>query len=124
MILAIAGGGAVGALLRHFVNSAASVLVGGGFPWGIFVINVIGSFMMGLLVSLFAHVWEPPQEIKAFLTIGVLGAFTTFSSFSLDAVMLTERGLWAAAAFYTAGSVFFAITGLCAGMAVVRVFFT
>lgn len=124
LVLAIAGGGAAGAVLRHFFNNMLTAWLGGGFPWGIFAANVLGSFIMGILVSLFAHAWEPSQEIKAFLTVGMLGAFTTFSAFSLDAVMLAERGSWAAAAFYTAGSVFLAIAGLCAGMAVVRLFFT
>ena len=94
-ILAIASGGAAGALLRHYLNSAIThILPGSSFPWGIFVINVIGSFLLGILISLFAHFWEPPQAIKAFLTVGMLGAFTTFSTFSLDTVLLIERGAW------------------------------
>lgn len=75
---------------------------------------------MGLLVSLFAHVWEPPQAMKAFLTVGILGGFTTFSTFSLDAVMLVERGATGAAALYVGGSVILAIGALYAGMAIVR----
>lgn len=123
LILAIAGGGAAGAVLRHFFNNALTAWLGGGFPWGIFAANVLGSFIMGVLVSFFAQAWDPPQEIRAFLTVGLLGAFTTFSAFSLDAVMLVERGAWVSASFYTAGSVFFAIAGLYAGMAAVRIFF-
>lgn len=122
LVLAIAGGGAVGAVLRHFMNSAVASWTGSGFPWGIFSVNILGSFVMGVLVSLFALAWEPSQEMKAFLTVGVLGAFTTFSAFSLDAVMLAERGSWAAATFYTAGSVVLAIAGLYVGMAAVRFF--
>ena len=121
MVLAIASGGALGAVLRHFMNNAVGAWLGGGFPWGIFAINVAGSFAMGVLIALFAHVWEPPQEMKAFLTVGILGGFTTFSTFSLDAVTLLERGATGAAALYTGGSVALAIGGLYAGMMIVRV---
>lgn len=121
LIFAIASGGALGAVLRHFMNNAVVGMTGGAFPWGIFAINILGSFLMGVCVSLFAHMWEPPQEVKAFLTAGVLGGFTTFSTFSLDAVTLMERGAPGAAALYMAGSVAFAVGGLYAGMVVVRV---
>lgn len=120
MVLSIASGGAIGAVLRHFMNNAVTAMTGGGFPWGILAVNVLGSFVMGALVALFAHVWEPPQEMKAFLTVGILGGFTTFSTFSLDAVTLLERGAAGAAAFYVAGSVALAIGGLFAGMMMVR----
>jgi CrcB protein len=115
-ILAIAAGGAVGAVLRHFLNNALA----GEFPWGIFACNVIGSFVMGALIAFFADVAEPPAALKAFLTVGMLGAFTTFSTFSLDAVLLWERGALTAAALYTFGSVALAIGALVAGMAIVR----
>jgi CrcB protein len=121
MIMAIAGGGALGAVLRHFVNNAVTHLTGGDFPWGIFLVNITGSVLMGILVSLFAHAGEPPQAMKAFLTVGILGGYTTFSTFSLDAVTLLGRGALAEAAFYMAGSVFLAIGGLYAGMGLVRV---
>lgn len=120
ILFAIAAGGALGAVLRHFVNSGAAQLWGGGFPWGIMAVNVLGSFVMGCLIAGFAHVSEPSQAVKAFLTVGLLGGFTTFSSFSLDAVTLFERGEHLAAALYVAGSVLFAIGGLVAGMALVR----
>lgn len=120
MILAIAFGGALGAVLRHFANNALGAWLGDDFPWGIFAVNVAGSFAMGLLISLFAHVWEPPQAMKVFLTVGILGGFTTFSTFSLDAVMLVERGATGAAVLYVGGSVILAIGALYAGMAIVR----
>jgi len=122
LILTIASGGAVGAVLRHFMNNAVTTWWGSSFPWGIFAVNVAGSFAMGLLISLFAHVWQPSQEIRMFLTVGLLGAFTTFSTFSLDAVTLIERGAVGAAALYVAGSVVLSIGGLYAGMMMVRVF--
>jgi fluoride exporter len=122
MVLAIAAGGALGALLRHYVNNAVVHVFGMSFPWGIFAINIAGSFMMGLLVGIFAHYGEVPQNFKAFLTVGILGAFTTFSTFSLDTIVLLERGALLSAALYVAGSVFFAITSLYGGMLLMRAF--
>lgn len=122
LILAIACGGGLGAVLRHFLNNAVTAWLGAGFPWGIFAINVLGSFAMGVLVALFAHVWELPQEMKAFLTVGILGGFTTFSTFSLDVVTLIERGATGAAALYAGGSVVLAVAALYAGMILVRAF--
>lgn len=75
---------------------------------------------MGVLVGLFAHIWQPPQEVRAFLTIGFLGAFTTFSTFSLDAVTLYERGEIALSGAYILGSVVLSIAGLFAGLLLVR----
>lgn len=123
-ILAIAAGGAIGALLRHFLNSGAAQLFGSNFPWGIFIANVAGSFAMGLFISYFALAGEAPQPVRAFLTVGLLGAFTTFSTFSLDAVALFERGAVLAAGLYIAGSVVLAIGGLLAGMALMRMIVT
>lgn len=115
-MIAIAAGGAIGAVLRHVVNG----LFPGPFPWGIMVCNVAGSFVMGVLLALFADAWQVSPTAKAFLTVGILGGFTTFSTFSMDAVLLWERGATLPAAFYTVGSVALGITGLMAGMAVTR----
>ena len=119
-LFAIAAGGAVGAVLRHFTNNAVLHVLGHGFPWGIFVANILGSFIMGLMISAFAHVYEPSQTMRAFLTVGMLGAFTTFSTFSMDTVLLLERGQLMTAAAYVIGSVTLAIGGLFAGMMLVR----
>ncbi len=119
-ILAIAAGGAVGALLRHFVNSGVSGLLGADFPWGIFVANILGSFLMGCFISWFALGADLSQTMRAFLTVGMLGAFTTFSTFSMDAALLIERGALLQAGLYVSGSVILAIGGLFAGMALVR----
>lgn len=121
-ILAIAGGGAFGALLRHAMNNIVTHMVGTTFPWGIFAVNIFGSFLMGVLIALFAHIWDPPQAMKAFLTVGLLGAFTTFSTFSMDAITLIERGAIGAAVLYIAGSVLLAIGALYGGMMLVRIF--
>ena len=123
MILAIAAGGAVGAVLRHYLNSFAATLLGTGFPYGIFAANILGSFLMGVLIVYFALAGEGTQTMKAsFLTVGVLGAFTTFSTFSLDAALMIERGQLITAGLYIGGSVVLAIGGLFLGMAITRIF--
>jgi len=119
-LLAIALGGALGALGRHYVAGWVATAAGGGFPWGIFAINVFGSFLMGVLVEAFARLGAPFADARAFLAVGVLGAFTTFSTFSLDAVLLIERGQPLQAAGYVAGSVVLAIGGLYLGLALTR----
>lgn len=119
-VLSIALGGALGAVARHGIHLGAAAWMGPVFPWGTLIVNVAGSFVMGVLVGLFAHIWQPPQEVRAFLTIGFLGAFTTFSTFSLDAVTLYERGEIALSGAYILGSVVLSIAGLFAGLLLVR----
>ena len=120
IILAIAAGGAFGAVGRHFVNNQITHWLGDGFPWGILVANVAGSFAMGVLVESMALVWSPSQELRAFLIVGGLGAFTTFSTFSLQVALLYERGQMMLAAGYIISSVTLAVGGLVAGLALVR----
>ncbi len=120
MIAAIAAGGALGAVGRHFVAAQVGLWAGHGFPFGTLAVNVIGSFAMGLLVELGALVWQPAPELRAFLTVGLLGAFTTFSTFSLDTVLLYERGALALAAAYIVGSVVLSVGAFFAAMALVR----
>lgn len=119
-VLAIAAGGAIGAVLRHFLNNAVTHVAGGDFPWGILTVNILGSLVMGLLVGLFAQFYDPGQTAKAFLTVGILGGFTTFSSFSLDAVLLIERGAVLQAAAYVGASVFVSLLALAGGMHLMR----
>ncbi|MCB9982517.1 MAG: fluoride efflux transporter CrcB [Rhodospirillales bacterium] len=121
-ILAIATGGAIGALVRHGVNVGAVRLLGHGFPYGTLTVNILGSFMMGLLIAVFAHYWHPSENMKLFLVTGFLGAFTTFSTFSLDFANLWERQAYLHSAFYLGGSVILSITALFAAMALVRAF--
>lgn len=118
--MVVAAGGAVGAALRHGVNQWALQALGAGFPWGTLAINVAGSVLMGILVGAFALLWDAPQSMRLFLTTGVLGGFTTFSAFSLDAVSLMQRGQISEAAFYVLASVVLSLGGLCAGMMLVR----
>lgn len=119
-VLAIALGGAIGALGRHYLAGAVAQGLGHGFPWGILVVNVVGSFLMGVLVEAMARFGAPFAEARAFLAVGVLGAFTTFSTFSLDTVLLMERGQPLAALGYVLGSVVLAVGGLYGGLALVR----
>lgn len=120
-IFAIAAGGALGAVLRHGLNAGVLALTGMNFPLGIMIINVLGSLFMGVLSGLFAHAYEPSQAMKAFLTVGILGGFTTFSAFSLDAVMLWERGAVVQSLLYVTASVLLSVLALVAGLTIVRV---
>ena len=120
LVLAIALGGAIGAVGRHYVSVAMTLLVGHGFPWGTLVVNVAGSFMMGVLIETMALVWSPSVEMRALLTVGVLGAFTTFSTFSLDVATLYERGATLVLAAYVAASVAISILALFAGLRLMR----
>jgi CrcB protein len=115
-------GGGIGAAGRHGVNIAAARLLGIGFPWGTLTVNVLGSFAMGLIAAWFAFRAGGglSQHARLFLTTGILGGFTTFSAFSLDAALLWERGAIVAAASYVLVSVILSIGGLFAGLALVR----
>jgi len=124
MILAIAAGGAIGALARHYVTHFIVSMLGFGFPWGIFVVNVVGSFLMGCLIETAAFAWSPSLEMRAFLMVGVLGAFTTFSTFSMDVVLMVERGQMLAAAAYILLSVTCAIAALFLAMSLMRTILT
>src|SRR5262245_20778256 len=112
---AIPGGGALGALTRHFVNNGLGVPTPVPFPWGILAINVIGSFLMGILVGLFAGSWNPSQDMRLFLTTGFLGGFTTFSAFSADAMALWQRGDMPGAALYVTASVVLSLVAVFFG---------
>ena len=121
-ILAIATGGALGALLRHGVNISTVKLFGHGFPFGTMGVNVAGSFAIGFLIAMFAQYWQPSETVRLFLVTGFLGAFTTFSTFSLDFVSLWERQAYLHSALYLGGSVILSIGGLFTAMALVRAF--
>lgn len=118
--LVVAGGGAVGAMLRHAVNMLSLKALGPDFPWGTLIVNVIGSFAMGALIVVFAHILEVSNETRLFLVTGMLGAFTTFSAFSLDFAVLWERGALMPAAAYMLASVVLSIAALFTAMALMR----
>lgn len=120
-LISVAAGGAVGAALRYLLVSWTLRAFGPGFPVGTMAVNVLGSFVMGVLAILLMERmpggwarWAP------FAMTGVLGGFTTFSAFSLDALFLLERGRMAAAAVYIGGSVSLSVGALWAGLALAR----
>jgi len=120
ILLAIAIGGGLGSLARHYLATAIYAVTGSTFPWGILAVNVIGGFAMGLIVELSALKLDLGPELRAFFTTGILGGFTTFSAFSLDSALLIERGDWAGAGSYMVGSVVLSVAALFAGLWLVR----
>ena len=120
MLLLVCAGGAIGAGTRHLINLwfVARGLV--AFPWSTFAINVTGSALMGLTIGLLTARATPSPELRAFLATGILGGYTTFSAFSLDAWMLIERNQPVAAGAYVLGSVVLSIAALIASLSAVR----
>ncbi len=116
----VAAGGAVGAVGRYAMVSFVGAMFGAGFPYGTLAVNVIGSFVLGVFVEVSALVWSPSPEFRAMFVIGVLGAFTTFSTFSLDAVTLFTRGETGAALLYVGLSVVVCLGAVWAGLALTR----
>ena len=121
VIFAVAAGGAIGATLRWAVVRWAGHLLGLGFPWGTMIVNVLGSLVMGVaavtMMERFPGSWG---RFSPFLMTGILGGFTTFSAFSLDALFMIERGRNLEAASYIGGSVLLSIGGLWLGLALAR----
>jgi len=113
-------GGGLGAALRHVVNLASLRLVGTALPYGTFFINVTGSLLMGVVAGLFAWKGSLPPTLRLFIATGILGGYTTFSTFSLETALLFERGQAWQAIGYVVGSVVLGVAGLFAGMAAVR----
>lgn len=120
ILLSVAAGGAVGALGRYLVMSGVGHWLGSGFPYATLAVNIIGSFILGVLVEIMALSWSPNPEVRAFIVVGVLGAFTTFSTFSLDTVALIERGAFLATLVYIGASVIICVSGFFAGMHLIR----
>lgn len=115
-------GAGIGGAFRHAVNIGCARYCGMTFPWGTLTVNVVGSFLMGAIAGWLAFKtsegWSQP--LRLFLTTGILGGFTTFSAFSLDAVLIWERGQAGVAAGYIAASVLFSLAALVSGLAVIR----
>jgi fluoride exporter len=113
-------GGGLGTMLRHAINMICARWFGTAFPYGTFLINISGSVVMGLIAGYLAFKGDAAQPWRWFLMTGILGGYTTFSAFSLDSMLLYERGEIGLAAFYVVGSVVIAIAGLVAGLALMR----
>ena len=126
MQLAVLGsvvlGGGLGAGMRYLVGLGALRFLGPHFPWGTFIVNIVGSLAMGLIIGLLAHKLDMGQNMRAFLTTGILGGFTTFSAFSLDIANLYERKQAGLAALYISGSVGLGIIALFFGLYLARQF--
>ncbi|TAN47581.1 MAG: fluoride efflux transporter CrcB [Rhodospirillales bacterium] len=120
MILAVAVGGALGSVARYFGMIAMGAWLGTNFPWGTLTVNLLGSAAMGLIVEGSALRWNIGPEMRAFLTVGILGGFTTFSTFSMDVALLVERNDFANAALYVAASVLASVGALFGAMYLVR----
>lgn len=116
ILLAVAAGGALGALSRLGLTNWVSRWAPGEFPWGTFVVNVIGSLFLGVVLGLVDST-APESSWRAFLTVGLAGAFTTFSTFSYESVLLIQDREYVRAALYTSGSVVVAISALLLGLA-------
>ena len=119
LLLAMTGG-AIGAGLRYLVGRAAFVHLAPGWPWGTWIVNIAGGFLMGLLAGLLARSSDGGEQLRLFLGVGILGGFTTFSAFSLETVLMLERGDNAAAAAYVATSVAGAVLALMGGLSLAR----
>jgi CrcB protein len=120
MVYWIAAGGAIGSAARYFVNVWSGRVLGTDFPWHTLFVNILGCFAMGVLVELMALKLNVSNEVRGFLTTGVLGGFTTFSAFSLDFAVLVERKAFAAAGLYAAVSVIISLLAVFAGLALIR----
>jgi CrcB protein len=117
-LLQVALGGAIGASGRYLTGVAASRLMGPGFPWGTLTVNIVGSFVMGVVVVVLGH--YSANRFAPLLMTGVLGGFTTFSAFSLDAVTLWERGQVVTAAIYVGASVLLSLLAIVLGLIFAR----
>ena len=113
-------GGGIGAALRHGVNRAALALLGGGFPFATLFVNVVGSFVMGVLTALCLARGIGEHPVRLFLATGLIGGFTTFSAFSLDAGIMWQQGDWTPLTVYVAGSLVGSVAALMFGMATAR----
>jgi CrcB protein len=118
-VFAVALGGALGSVLRYWSNQWVYLIAGRGFPWGTLFVNVLGSLLIGLLFAFFAGRPAPPIW-RAFLLIGVLGGFTTFSTFSIETALLLERGETGRALANALGSVIACVGAAYSGYVLAR----
>jgi CrcB protein len=123
-VLLVALGGALGSVLRYLATGGAGALLGYDFPYGTLIVNLSGSFLIGLVQSLAFDVLLVPEPARLFLSVGVLGGFTTYSAFSYDTVRLAEDGAWHAAGINVAATTVLCILLCALGMAAGRLLIT
>ncbi len=114
----VALGGAIGSVVRYAVSTIQSPVV--AFPYAIFIVNLSGGFLMGVTTALLALKFNVSSEVRAFFTTGILGGYTTFSTFSLESAMLIERHDYATATAYVIGSAILSIAALFCGLWLIR----
>jgi fluoride exporter len=114
----VALGGAIGSVVRYMVSTLQSPTV--AFPYAIFIVNLSGGFLMGVVTTLLALKFSVSSEVRVFLTTGILGGYTTFSTFSLESATLIQRHDYATAGAYVIGSAILSIVALFCGMWLVR----
>ena len=119
--IAVALGGALGALARYLMVGRFEQWLGAGFLYGTLAANILGSFLMGVLVEFMLRFWSPSPELRALLLVGLLGSFTTFSGLSLNTLLLFESGKTGQAALYALASVLLSLIAILAGMRLARV---
>jgi CrcB protein len=124
VVLASAAGGTLGTIARYAVGVISLRLLGAGFPYGTLFINISGSFLIGVFAELFALRWNASQEMRAFLTVGICGGYTTFSTFSLDFSVLLGRGHLLLGLLYVFASVIVGVLALYGGLYVIRAIYT
>jgi CrcB protein len=118
--LLVMAGGAIGAACRYQLGRMMTHMMGPGYPWGTLAANMLGGLLMGLLVGILARFIDGGEQIRLLISVGVLGGFTTFSSFSLEVVLMLQRGQLAAGVTYIMASVAGAVGMLAVGLWAVR----
>lgn len=119
-VLLVASGGAIGSVARYLVGVLMTRAFGVNFPYGTLTVNVVGGFLMGLFIGIMARRLEGSMDLRLFVAFGIMGGFTTFSSFSLDVAVLWERGELSTALIYVLASVILSIAALFFGLWLAR----
>jgi len=119
-VLLVAVGGAIGSVLRYYVGVWSVRLAGAGFPWGTLTVNLVGSFLIGIVVELIVRKFDGSPALRLFLMTGIIGGFTTFSTFALDTVVLMEKGQLGTAIVYVLVSVIVSLCAVFAGLSLIR----
>ena len=122
MLFSVGVGGGLGALARYYIAGWIQP-PGAQFNWGIFIVNITGGLLMGLIVEASALKLNLAPGLRSFLTVGILGGYTTFSTFSLDSALLLQKGQYGLAAAYVIGSVVLSIAALFAGLWIARLIY-